>query len=297
MIKKAVEYVRIPKKIFYGVFISVIVIGTLWGLRPKYVPVDLGVIQKGNFTQVVIDEGVTYFKERYLISAPADGITPKLNLESGDLVKKGQVLIEFFWDTNFKLKSPVDGYVLQVFEKDKRHIMRGAPILEVGNPESLEVQSMLLSEEVIRVKNGQKVIVTNWGKEQSLEGKVSRIEPVAKEETSALGVKEKRVKVHIEITSPKSLWKGLGDGFRVEVSVITNEIKDTMLLPVGALFSDNGQPAVYVFKNNKIHLTPVEIGAQNRNFIQLKTNLPEDTQVVLYPGGTLKDQQKVKARN
>lgn len=296
MIKKAAEYIRIPKKLFYGVLIVAVVGGVLWSIKPSYIPVDLGSVQTGEFKQVIIDEGVTYFKERHMISAPADGITPKLSLEAGDPVKKGQVLIEFFWDTNFKVKSPVDGYVLRVFEKDKRHITRGTPILEVGDPESLEIQSMLLSEEVIRVKEGQKALITNWGKDEPLEAEVSRIEPAAKEEVSALGVKEKRVKVHMDITSPKEKWKGLGDGFRVEVSVVTDEVPEARLLPVGALFSNDGEPAVYVFKNNKLHLTPVKIGAQNRDFAQLETDLPEGTQVVLYPGGALEDQQKAKVR-
>lgn len=296
MIKKAAEYIRIPKKLFYGLLFVVIAAAVVWSLKPQYTPVDLGVVQRGDFQQVIVDEGVTYFKERHMISAPADGITPKLNLEAGDPVKKGQVLIEFFWDTNFKVKSPVDGYILQVFEKDKRHIMRGTPILEVGNPNSLEIQSMLLSEEVISVKEGQKVRITNWGKDQPLQARVSRIEPTAKEEVSALGVKEKRVKVHMEITSPKELWQGLGDGYRVEVSVITDEVKDARLLPVGALFSNEGQPAVYIYRDKKIHLTPVEVGAQNREFARLKTDLPEGTQVVLYPGGALEDRQNAKVR-
>ncbi len=296
MIKKAVEYIKIPKKLFYGIVITVVLLLALWSLKPEFTPVDLGEVKTGVFHRLVVDEGMTYFLDRQTVSAPADGITPKLSLEVGDVVKKGQVLFSFLWDNDFKMKSDLDGYILKIYEKDRRHVPRGTPILEIGNPDSIEIQSKLLSEEVVDVKVGQKVIVKNWGKPQDLEAEVTRIEPTAVEEVSALGVKEQRVKVHMKITSDEKLWKGLGDGFRVEVSIVVNEIENAKLLPVGALMSADGKPAIFVFRDKKLHLTPVEIGFQNRNYAQLKTDLPEGTKIVLYPGSNLSESTKVKPR-
>ncbi len=296
MTKKYAEYIRIPRKLFYVFLVSGIVALIYWSLRPEFAPVDLGEVSKGTFRQVIVDEGVSYFKNRYTISAPADGITPNLNIEVGDRVQKGEVIFKFLWDRGFEMKSPVSGFVLRVFEKDRRHVVRGTPILEVGDPNSLEIHSKILSEEVIDVKVGQKVIVSNWGKEEPLEAEVIKIEPTAEEEVSALGVKEQRVNVHMKLTSKKELWQELGDGFRVEVSIIVNEVNEAKLIPVGALFSSDGQPAVYVYRDKKVHLTPVQIGHQNREFAQLQSDLFPGTQVVLYPGSSLNDGDKATPR-
>ncbi|MCB0361938.1 MAG: efflux RND transporter periplasmic adaptor subunit [Bdellovibrionales bacterium] len=296
MIKKAAEYIRIPKKVFFSVLAGIALAITFWSLRPQLTPVDLGLVSEGVFRRSIVDEGITHFKERHIISAPADGITPTIKIEAGDSVEKGKLLFNFLWDHDFPMLSPINGYVLKVFEKDRRHILRGTPILEVGNPQSLEVITKLLSEEVIDVRTGQKAIITNWGKDEPLEAEVIKIEPAAKEEISALGVKEQRVNVYLRMTSDKDLWQNLGDGFRVDVAVITDEIENAKLLPVGALFASEGKPAVFVYQDKKIQLIPVEVGKRNRDFAELKSGMAVNTQVVLYPGSSLRSGDKVKPR-
>ena len=48
-----------------------------------------------------------------------------------------------------------------------------------------------------------------------------RVEPAAFTKVSALGVEEQRVNVLIDITSPPTRWKALGDGYRVGVRIVT----------------------------------------------------------------------------
>tara|TARA_Y100000590_G_scaffold457256_1_gene609507 strand:+ start:4803 stop:5693 length:891 start_codon:yes stop_codon:yes gene_type:complete len=296
MIKKTIEYIRIPKKLFFGVLIGAMILFLVLSLKPKKTPVDLGLVTRGVFQKTIIDEGVTSFKNKFVVTAPADGITPTLKLKAGDMVKKGQILVRFEWDSDFKIKSPLDGDVLRVFEKDRRHVMRGTPILEVGDPRKIEIVAKLLSEEVVDVRVGQKAKITKWGKDQPLDAVVRKIEPSAKEEVSALGVKEQRVKVHLDIITDQSIWKNLGDGFRVEVSIITMEKKNVSLLPIGSLFSDQGKPAVFVVNQNKAHLKHVKVGEQNSEYIELENGVDVGTQVVLYPGSGLKDGVKVQER-
>lgn len=192
----------------------------------------------------------------------------------------------------------MDGFILQVFEKDRKHVVRGTPILEVGSPESVEIIAAYLSEEVLNIKKGQKALITNWGGDKPLSATVSEIEPQAREEISALGVKEKRVNVHLDILTDRMHWKSLGDGFRVEVSILVNEIPNVLLIPIGSLFSKDGQPAIFVIENDQLKLTPVEIGDRNQEFaLLLSQNLQENVKVVLYPGSTLKNGDKIKVRN
>lgn len=296
MVKKAAGYIRIPKKLFYSILVLVVGYLGYMALKPTSTPVDIGEITEGVFTKAIIDEGTTSFKKRYVISSPGDGIVPTINLEPGDPVKKGEVLFNYVWDYNLQVRSPVNGYILKVFEKDKRHVPKGTPILEVGDPSELEILSKILSEEVIEIKLSQKALITNWGQESPLEAKVTKIEPFAKEEISALGVKERRVQVHLTLTSDRKIWRGLGDNFRVEVTIVTEEKPNSRLLPVGALFSHNGKPSIYLIEGGRTKLTPVEIGNRNRDYVELLSDLPVGSKLVLYPGSGLKPDERVTQR-
>lgn len=296
MIKKTVEYIKIPKKIFFPILALVIIGALIKFLKPQVQLVDTGTITQGKFQKVIIDEGITEFKEKQILTAPADGITPKLALKEGDPVKKDQVLFQFKWDILFEVKAPFDGFILKVFEKDERHVARGTPIIEIGNNKEIFVTSELLSEEVVSVAEGQKVTISKWGGAQKLMAKVVKVEKSANEVVSALGVKEQRVKVHMEILTKKEIWKNLGDGYKVEVTIITDLKEDALLLPVGAIFSHENNPSIYIIEDKKIKLMNVEVGDKNQDFIHLKTKLPPKTQVVIYPGGNLSDGDKIKIR-
>jgi HlyD family secretion protein len=296
MIKKTIEYIKIPKKVFYTVIALIIIALIAKALKPSVEEVDLATIEKGVFRKVIIDEAMTEFTNKKVLTAPADGITPSLDFNEGDAIKKGDVLISFTWDRIMQIKAPFDGYVLRIFEKDQRHVVRGTPLLEVGNSDELVVIAKILSEEVVDVKVGQKVFITKWGKEKPLEAKVIKIEKAAQEEISALGVKEQRVKVHMKILTERSVWRNLGDGFKVEVSIITEEIPDSLLLPVSSLFTIEGRTVIYIEEKGRSKVVLVEIGSQNREFALLKTPLKPGTKVVQYPGPNFHDGLRIKQR-
>ncbi|MCB0356156.1 MAG: HlyD family secretion protein, partial [Bdellovibrionales bacterium] len=254
MIKKTVEYIRIPKKVFFSILVFIVLAFVAFSFRPKTKVVDVGKIVKGLFQKKIVDEGMTNFTEKHVITAPADGIIPSHNWQAGNEIKKGEKLFNFEWDRDFVVTSPIDGFVLQVFEKDRKHVQRGTPLMEVGSPKQIEVIAPILSEEVIEVQKGQKALITKWGGDNPLEAVVTKIEPQAKEEISALGVKEQRVNVYLDITTDKNIWQSLGDGFRVEVAIIVKEQDNDKLIPIGSLFSYNNQPHVFIIENRKIKI-------------------------------------------
>ena len=267
-----------------------------FSFKPKVVQVDVTSITSGLFQKKIVDEGMTNFKNKHVITAPADGIIPTHDWKAGNEVKKGQKLFKFEWDQDFIVKTPMDGYILQVFEKDRKHVARGTPLLEVGSPKEIEVIAALLSEEVVEIKKGQKALITKWGGEKPLEAVVTKIEPRAKEEVSALGVKEQRVNVYLDITTDKEIWKNIGDGFRVEVAIIVKEVPGAKLIPIGSLFSHEGKASVFTIEDKKLKQVSVRLGERNQEFAELLSDLAEGTQIVLYPGSTLKAGDKVKAR-
>lgn len=64
-----------------------------WGLLPKPVGVDVSVTRTGTLSVTVIEEGKTRVIDRYVVSAPVAGYARRVELEVGDTVKSGDLLM------------------------------------------------------------------------------------------------------------------------------------------------------------------------------------------------------------
>jgi HlyD family secretion protein len=131
---------------------------------------------------------------------------------------------------------------------------------------------------------------------------VRLVEPSAFTKVSALGVEEQRVKVLIDPSPPADQWRGLGDGYRVTVRVVTQSVPDAVQAPVGAVFplpGDNGQSgAMGVFKleEGRARLASVTVGDRNDRHVWITQGLQAGAKVIMYPPAALKDGDRVSAR-
>jgi HlyD family secretion protein len=180
--------------------------------------------------------------------------------------------------------SPVSGEVLRVVTESEGVVQSGTPLLEVGNPETLEVVVDLLSSDAVRVHPGQRAIIEAWGGPRPLEGEVRRVEPYGFTKVSALGIEEQRVNVMIDIKSPRQEWARLGHGYRVEPRIVLWESQDVLKVPLGALFRHGGKWSVFIAQDGRAELRTVEIGHENGLEAEILAGLEADEQVVLHPG-------------
>lgn len=297
MVQKTLNYFRVPKKLFWGLLGGLTVLALFFTMRPKSLLVDTDVIKKDDFQTYIIDEGTTRYKNRRVLTAPADGITPALDLDEGMKVKKNQTLFHFIWDKNIPIQSPLDGVILKIFEKDRRSVTRGTPLIEVGDPKSIEILSPLLSEEVVSIKLGQKALITKWGGPEILKAQVTRISPAAHEEVSALGVKEQRVDVFLELEDEEVNKYLLGDGFRLEVKIIKQSKTSALLVPIGALFRKNNETAIFlVDENSRAKEQIITVGERNQEFAEVLTPVQEGQRVILYPSSQIKEGIRINIR-
>jgi HlyD family secretion protein len=72
----------------------VIVAGLAWGFRPRPVGVDVATIERGLLQITVEEEGRTRVKDRYVVTAPVEGYARRIELDVGDPVQPGQLLVE-----------------------------------------------------------------------------------------------------------------------------------------------------------------------------------------------------------
>ena len=76
------------------VLIAVLISGLMiWGFWPQPVLVETLVAKRASLTVTIEEEGRTRVIDRYVISAPVDGVACRVQLNVGDPVEQGQVLL------------------------------------------------------------------------------------------------------------------------------------------------------------------------------------------------------------
>jgi HlyD family secretion protein len=191
--------------------------------------------------------------------------------------------------------APVDGVILKRLRESASVVPVGEPLVEIGDPNSLEIVSDLLSTDAVRVSPGAVVVIEQWGGSHPLQGRVRRVEPSGFMKVSALGVEEQRVNVVVDIVD-ESAAVNLGDGYRVEVRIVTWRDDSVLKVPVGSLFRRGEEWAAFLVDGGHARLQSVQLGQRNDRDGQVLKGLSEGQVVVQYPPDTLTDGARVVLR-
>jgi len=194
------------------------------------------------------------------------------------------------------IHAPVSGRVLRVLHESAGVVQAGEPLVEIGDPADLEIVVDLLSADAVKVEEGQRVLIEEWGGAQPLEGRVRRVEPMGFTKVSALGIEEQRVNVIVDLTSPHDEWRRLGHGYRVEVRIVLWENGDVLALPLSSLFRQGDGWAVFVVEDGVVHVRSVERGRETGLEAEVVSGLEPGETVVLYPNDRVVDGVRVTPR-
>lgn len=187
-----------------------------------------------------------------------------------------------------RLVAPASGVILRIAQQSEGVVLAGTPILEIGDPNDLEIVADLLSTDAVQIKTGAAVRIDEWGG-PALQGRVTRIERDGFVKVSALGIEELRVRTLIDLVDPPDLWSALGNDFRVIVHVALWSSQDPLTVPVAALFRRGDDWAVFAFRDGRAQVTLVEIGHRNERSAEVLSGLEEGDQVVLHPSDQIAD--------
>lgn len=194
------------------------------------------------------------------------------------------------------VRAPVDAQVLKIVRESEGAVQTGQPLIEIGNPETLEIEVEVLSTHAVQIAPGSKVLLDRWGGGKTLQGAVRVIEPTGFTKVSALGVEEQRVRVIADITSPREVWRRLGDGYRVEARFIVWEGAEVLQIPASALFRLNNGWAVFVVESGRAKTQPVEIGQRAGLTVQVLSGLEAGERLITHPDDRIKEGGRVKMR-
>ena len=194
----------------------------------------------------------------------------------------------------FPVLSPIDGRVLRVEQESESVVSMAAPLVELGDPDDLEVAVDVLTTDAARIRQGDKVTIARWGGPSDLQGVVRRVEPSGFTKISALGVEEQRVWVIIDIVSPRQTWTSLGDGYRVEVKIVVDQIDKATVVPMGALFRRCDAWNVFVAEEGRVHLREIQVARLSARIAAVAEGVHPGEIVVVYPPASLAEGRKIK---
>lgn len=195
------------------------------------------------------------------------------------------------------VRAPSSGRVLRVPERSERIIAAGTPLVEIGDPRSLEIVIDVLSSDGALVHPGDSVRLMDWGglsvDEQAnvVGGRVREIEPSGFTKVSALGVEEQRVNIVVDPVAPPPT---IGDGFRVEASIVVWSNPNVVRVPRSALVqrASTTQAAprwsAYVLHDGRVELRDVRIGHAGAADAEVLGGLAEGDHVVVFPSDQIK---------
>ncbi len=194
----------------------------------------------------------------------------------------------------FLVSSPITGYVLRIDRESEGPVNPGAPLLEVGDLSALEIVADVLSQDAAPLHRGLPVLISGWGSDKQLPGRVRRVEPAAFTRLSPLGVEEQRVNVLVDFDRPAKVQ--LGDGYAVDVQFMLSDAPNVLQVPASALFRHADGWATFVVRNGRARLRTVEVGQRNPLQAQVLGGLAEGETVIVHPGELVRDGERVEAR-
>ena len=195
------------------------------------------------------------------------------------------------------LKSPVTGRVLRVLLKSETVVAPGVALLELGDPQDLEVIADLISVDAVKIAPGQRAIIEQWGGEQPLEARVRVVEPLAFTKVSALGIEEQRVNVIMDLVDPPDQRPTLGHGYRVNVRIVVWEGEDVLTVPLTALFRRDSGWAIFVDQDGAAVIRNVDIGRTQGLDVEVLSGLEAGERIVRHPSDRLTDGVRIRYRS
>ncbi|MDA8099884.1 MAG: efflux RND transporter periplasmic adaptor subunit [Nitrospiraceae bacterium] len=254
-----------------------------------------GHIAKNDLDQAVAESRKA---EAMRLSAEAAVTAAKADLERAESVLRYSAAEKpATSDKTVVLRSPEGGRVLKLHRESEGVVAAAEPLIDIGNPGSLEVKAEVLSADAVKLHPGSMVLFERWGGEKPLEGKVRVVEPSGFTKVSSLGVEEQRVNVIVDFTSPFELWKQLGDGYRLDTTFILWESPKVLQVPASALFRNGDGWALYTIENRRAKLIAVDVGKRNGTAAEIAKGLAKGAAVIANPDDNIKDGIRVKVRS
>ena len=232
-------------------------------------------------------EATLAVRQRELETARARLVGPESDLLAEDDPEACCVLV----------RAPVNGQILEIHVESEQVVSAGTPLVDIGDPQRLEVVAELLSSDAVRIAAGAPARIDGWGGPE-LSATVRRVDPAGFTKVSALGIEEQRVRVVLDLDEPPEARSGLGHDFRVVTHITVERVEDAVLAPIGALFRRGAAWAVFVVDaDDRAQERNIELGPRTTRLAVVEAGLEAGDRVILHPSDRVRDGTRVIERD
>lgn len=193
------------------------------------------------------------------------------------------------------LIAPITGVIADLTVKKGDLVIPGLPLMQVFEENQFLIETYLTADSFLEITEGMAVqlIQNRKGEDLIFPGTVTKIAPTAVEKISPLGLMEQRIK--ITITPELSENVHLVPGTLLDVEFVINQQENVLYVPVSALFPYQKGDALWLVKEGKAKLQPVETGFKNNRHVVITKGLQDGDIVITDPQLTgLKEGKKIK---
>lgn len=180
--------------------------------------------------------------------------------------------------------SPMSGVIVS------RNIERGSyaspsiPAYVIMDLSTIKVEVGVSEQAVNNIKLGDEVQVNmSAASATPLKGKITTISPASSQSGTYT--------VKIELNNKDGIIKS---GMLADVIFTKEKAENVLVLPANAVITKNGETYVYVVENNVAKKTPVTIGIQTGETLEITSDLPVGTQVVTRGQTYISDGEQVE---
>ncbi|HEX4209241.1 MAG TPA: efflux RND transporter periplasmic adaptor subunit [Candidatus Binataceae bacterium] len=259
--------------------------------------------------------GETVAIHHLTLRAPAAGRVIGLNEQTGDRVRRGQVVAHILsreveaaenglaiaqsidpanasslaasvhrygHGPGIAVKAPEDAVVAQRMVSSGQMVADLDPLLDLIDPRSIEVNAVVPGTDLAMLRPGMAVSVTSTiSPGIDYPARITAIAPTFNQggETAS---------ARVEFSGPSRILQA---GAPVVVRVVTAYIPDAIVIPLAALFQDAANHSYYVFTaaNGRAHRQPVTIGLREDGELQITSGLRAGDVVITSGGYALSD--------
>lgn len=182
-----------------------------------------------------------------------------------------------------RIVAPITGVIADLTVKEGDPVAPGWPLMGLFGKGQYLIETYLTADSFLEIKEGMKVqlIQNKKGVELIFPGTVTRIAPTAVEKISPLGLTEQRIKITISPELPEDAH--FVPGTLLDVEFIISQHKNVLFVPVSALFPYQEGDALWLVKEGKAKLQPVDIGFKNNRHVVITNGLEDGDLVITNP--------------
>lgn len=179
-----------------------------------------------------------------------------------------------------RIYASKEGIIKTVNVDEKQYITPGESIATLMGDAGLEIESRVLAEDIVDLKEGMAVEITleHDPDDFVFEGRIRSINPYATESVSAIGLVERRVDVKIDILGNASVLK---PGYTVDVEFLKRSQEGAIAVPKRAIFKYEDEDSIWKVVSGKAVIQKVSIEYETDDYSVIRDGLKEGDVVIL----------------